>query len=88
MAVFDMYVKAKQLAYADLETTTSLKVSLPWVTQEFEQTRQLMGDDYWSYGIAANIKELEHVMRYTHEQGLVKRRMDFEEMFHTSTLNT
>jgi len=30
-----------------------------------------MGDDYWRYGIEANRKELESVMRYTHEQGLV-----------------
>ena len=34
-AVFEMYSKAKQKAYADMETTTSLKVTLPWVTQEF-----------------------------------------------------
>jgi len=25
-------------------------------------------------------------MRYTHEQGLVKRRLKFEELFHPSTL--
>jgi len=25
-------------------------------------------------------------MRYTYEQGLVKRRLDFEELFHPSTL--
>ena len=25
-------------------------------------------------------------MRYTHEQGLVKRRLKFEELFHLSTL--
>lgn len=87
-AVFDMYVRAKEIAYADLETTTSLKVSLPWVTQEYESTRQLMGDDYWRYGIEKNRKELEHVMRYTHEQGLVKRRINFEEMFHPSILST
>ena len=80
--------KAKQLAYADLETTTSLKVSLPWVTQEFESTRELMGADYWRYGIASNEKELDLVMRYTHEQGLVKERMDFRGMFHPSTLAT
>ena len=86
-AVYDMYVKAKELAYRDLETTTSLKVSLPWVTQEFEETRKLMGDDYWPYGIKANEKELSLVMRYTHEQGLVKRHMDFLEMFHPSTLD-
>jgi 4,5-dihydroxyphthalate decarboxylase len=46
-----------------------------------------MGDDYWPYGIKANEKELESVMRYVHEQGLVKRRVDFRELFHPSTLN-
>ncbi|WP_188109730.1 ABC transporter substrate-binding protein [Pseudohalioglobus sediminis] len=88
MAVYEMYSSAKQIAYSDLETTTSLKVSLPWVTQEFEQTRELMGRDYWRYGIEANRKELERVMRYTHEQGLVKRREDFLNLFHRSTHNT
>jgi 4,5-dihydroxyphthalate decarboxylase len=85
-AVFEMYSKAKQKAYANLETTTSLKVSLPWVTQEFEETRSLMGKNFWPYGIEANRKELELVMRYTHEQGLVKHRLEFEELFHPSTL--
>ncbi len=85
-AVFEMYSKAKQKAYADLETTTSLKVTLPWVKQEFEDTRKLMGDDYWPYGIERNRKELELVMRYVYEQGLVKRLLKFEELFHPSTL--
>ena len=88
MSVVRMYQKAKQLAYADLETTTSLKVSLPWVTQEFEETQAVMGDDFWRYGIKANEKELEHVMRYTHEQGLVKRLADYQDLFHPSTLGT
>lgn len=86
-AVFEMYSKSKQLAYANLETTTSLKVTLPWVTQEFEETRKLMGENFWRYGIEANRKELELVMRYTHEQGLTKRLVDYEELFHPSVLN-
>jgi 4,5-dihydroxyphthalate decarboxylase len=85
-AVFEMFSKAKQIAYDNMETTTSLKVTLPWVTQEFEDSRKLMGKNYWPYGIEANRKELELVMRYTHEQGLVKRRLKFEELFHPSTL--
>jgi 4,5-dihydroxyphthalate decarboxylase len=85
-AVFEMYSKAKQKAYADLETTTSLKVTLPWVTQEFRNTRKLMGRNFWKYGIEANHKELELIMRYVYEQGLVKRRLKFEELFHSSTL--
>jgi 4,5-dihydroxyphthalate decarboxylase len=84
-AVFKMYSEAKQAAYANLATTTVLRTSLPWVTDEYEETRKLMGDDYWRYGIEANKKELELVMRYTHEQGLVKSRGEFEEMFHPST---
>ncbi len=85
-AVFAMYSKAKQKAYADLEGTTSLKVTLPWATQEFEDTRTLMGKNFWPYGIEANRRELELVMRYPYEQGLVKRRLKFEELFHPSTL--
>lgn len=80
------YSRAKRAAYADLETTTALKVSLPWATQEFEETRSLMGRNYWPYGIKANRKELDLVMRYTHEQGLAKRRISIEEVFHPSTL--
>ncbi|MDF7822945.1 ABC transporter substrate-binding protein [Pontiellaceae bacterium B12227] len=85
-AVFEMYSQAKKMAYADMETTTSLKVTLPWVTQEFEETRKIMGKNFWPYGIEPNRKELELVMRYTYEQGLVKRLAEFEEMFDPSTL--
>ena len=41
---------------------------------------------HWRYGIKANRKDLSAVMRYTHEQGLVKSRGEFEEMFHPGTL--
>jgi 4,5-dihydroxyphthalate decarboxylase len=86
-AVFEMYSKAKNIAYDNLETTTSLKVTLPWVTQEFEETRRLMGDNFWPYGIEANRKELELVMRYVQEQGLTKKRVNIEDLFHSSTLD-
>jgi 4,5-dihydroxyphthalate decarboxylase len=86
-AAFEMYSQAKQVAYANMETTTSLKVTLPWLTQEFEQTRKVMGKNFWPYGIEANRKELELVMRYCYEQGLVKKKMDFEQMFDSSTLS-
>ncbi len=85
--VFRMYSEAKQIAYANLATTTVLRTSLPWVTEEYDDTRQLMGDDYWRYGIEANRKELELVMRYTYEQGLVKTLGHFQDMFHPSTLD-
>jgi len=86
-AVFNMYSEAKQVAYDNLATTTVLKTTLPWAMDEYEETIKLMGDDYWRYGIEANRKELEAVMRYTFEQGLVKEHGNFEEMFYPDTLN-
>ena len=85
-AVFQMYSEAKQMAYDNLAETGVLKTSLPWAMDEYEETTKLMGNDYWRYGIEANRKELEAVMRYSYEQGLVKEHGGFEEMFHPSTL--
>ncbi len=45
-----------------------------------------MGDNFWLYGVKASLKELDLVMRYTHEQGLAKRRLEVDEIFHPSTL--
>jgi 4,5-dihydroxyphthalate decarboxylase len=87
-AALKMYSEAKQVAYDNLATTTVLKTTLPWAMDEYEATVKLMGDDYWSYGIEANRKELELVMRYTYEQGLVKQQIGFEELFHPSTFET
>ena len=85
-AVFEMYSRAKQIAYDTLNNTGALMITLPWGAQELEDTRRLMGENFWQYGIDANRKELELVMRYTHEQGLVKQRLEFEELFHSSTM--
>jgi 4,5-dihydroxyphthalate decarboxylase len=85
-AAFKMYAEAKQIAYDNLATTTVLRTTLPWAMDEYEETVKLMGKDYWRYGIDGNSKELESIMRYTHEQGLVKSRGNFLEMFHPSTL--
>jgi 4,5-dihydroxyphthalate decarboxylase len=65
-----------------------LRTTLPWVTEEYDETRQIIGDDYWRYGIEANRKELESVMRYIYEQCLVKRHVEFELLFHPSTLES
>jgi len=63
-----------------------LSVTLPWTSDEFESTRELMGNNYWKYGTEANRKELEAIMRYVFEQGLVKRQITFEELFDPTTL--
>jgi len=85
-AIFKMYSQAKDITYKNLETTTVLRTTLPWAKDEYESTVEIMGDNYWEYGIEANRKELEAIMRYVYDQGLVKEQITFEEMFASSTL--
>ena len=85
-AVFNAYSRAKQLTYDYLSTSAWYKTSLPWVSQELEDTRSLMGKNYWPYGIEANRKALEALFRYSYEQGLASRELTIEELFHPSTL--
>ncbi|MDG1893888.1 MAG: hypothetical protein P8J37_03165 [Fuerstiella sp.] len=85
-AVFDAYSQAKQLAYDAIKTSAFYMTSLPWIAQEAESTRELMGDNYWPYGIEANHKTLEAILQYAHEHGLAKRKLTIEELFHPATL--
>ena len=41
-----------------LSQSALYKTSLPWVTQEMEATRALMGKNYWPYGIEPNREAL------------------------------
>ncbi len=86
-AVFNAYSKAKQMNQKMLQNLGWAMVSLPWIGQELEETRELMGDNYWPYGIGPNRKTLETLFRYSHEQGLASRQLTIEELFHPSTLD-
>jgi 4,5-dihydroxyphthalate decarboxylase len=85
--IYKAFVQAKRLADAEFAETTALKIGLPWVNAEFDATRELMGDEFWSYGIdAANRKTLSAMARYSYEQGLAVRLVAVEEMFAPSTM--
>jgi 4,5-dihydroxyphthalate decarboxylase len=61
-------------------------ISLPWVAQEIEETRALMGENFWPYGIVPNRKALETLFMYSYEQGLASRKLTIEELFHPSSI--
>lgn len=84
-AVFGAYSEAKQLAYGELRKSAWYLSSLPWVSQEAEATRRLMGDNFYPYGISSSRKSLDALLQYAHEQGLARRRLSVEELFHPST---
>ena len=80
-AVFDAYSRAKQVSYDQMAKVAWIYDMLPWYGQEFDETRALMGDNYYSYGIGPNRKTLEALFRYSHQQGLASRELKIEELF-------
>ena len=85
-AVFNAYAKAKARSFRKMFQTGWIFDSLPWYGQELEETRALMGDNFYSYGIESNRKALETLFRYSHHQGLASRELSVEELFHPASL--
>jgi 4,5-dihydroxyphthalate decarboxylase len=81
------YQKAKDICYRHLETIGHLFTTLPWPVEEFRRARALMGEDFWSYGVDANQRELAAVSRYAVEQGIIDRQLSAEDLFAPSTLS-
>ena len=78
---------AKKQALAQLADTSAAKVTLPFVEEQLVAARELLGEDFWSYGFtAANRKVLDTFLGYHHAQGLSGRRVSPEELFHPGAL--
>jgi len=84
--LYKAFAAAKALAVADLERLVTLSVTLPWVGAELAATRELMGEDFWPYGVEPNRREMETLIRYGVEQGLTPETVAVDALFAPSTL--
>jgi len=81
------FMKAKALCYEELGEVGHLFTTMPWPVYEFQRVRELMGADYWRYGVHDNAKEIEAMTRYSFEQGLAARKLTAEDIFAPSTFD-
>src|SRR6266511_603285 len=74
------FEEAKQTAYRRIANPRV--VPLAWVRTMQEEQEELLGRDPWAYGLtAANRKNLETVLRYTFEQGMISRMVPLDALF-------
>lgn len=85
VAVFKAFEQAKNLALERLADPSAPKTSLPFLEEQVQAARALMGPDYWAYGVQANRRTLETFVRHHHAQGLSSRALPIEQLFHPST---
>jgi len=83
-AVYRGFCEAKDAMASQLVngmTFNNMTVMIPWLSHLIARDRELLGDDWWPYGIARNRPSLEAYLRYHFEQGLSKRRLTVEDVF-------
>lgn len=87
-ALLKAFGQSKKMALEHLSDTSATKVTLPFVEEQLAGARELLGPDFWSYGVPPNRTVLDTFLDYHHRQGLSSRRIRVEELFHPSTLES
>lgn len=84
-ALFKAFEESKAQALELLADTSATKVTLPFVEEQLKAARELLGEDFWSYGVAKNRRTIEAFLHHHHAQGLSARKVELAELFHPST---
>ena len=84
-ALMKAFSEAKDHAQRALNDTSATKVTMPFVEDNLRFARQLMGDDFWSYGVAENVDVIEAFCEMHFNQGLSSRKLAVDELFHPAT---
>ena len=90
-AIYRAFSEAKEIAerkYRDDAVKQHMSLVTPWFSKLFQDNRQLLGEDWWPYGVRQNRKAVDTYLRYHHEQGLSKRLLTSDEIFVAEFLDT
>jgi 4,5-dihydroxyphthalate decarboxylase len=82
MNLFVAFEEAKRRSLERLSDATAPHAPLPWIASHTERMRATFGDDLWPYGVEKNRKTLDAFLQFTYEQGVCRRRLAPEELFH------
>jgi hypothetical protein len=74
------FEEAKNIAYRRIANPRMVPIA--WVRTALEEQEEVLGPDPWAYGLTpANRKNLETVLRYTHQQGMIKKMPSLDALF-------
>ncbi len=83
-SLMQAFEESKKLAYKRMENPRI--VPLAWFRSFVEEQEEIFGSDPWVYGLGeANRKNVETLMQYSYEQGLIGRKMALEQLFIDTT---
>src|SRR5262249_29981002 len=75
------FEEAKRRSLARAVEATVPHFPYPWAPAHGREARELLGDDFWPYGLEPNRTTLEAFLDFALEQGVCRRRVSCEELF-------
>ena len=73
--------KAAEEEYKHGVIFNNMGTMFPWFSKLITDDRAVLGEDWWPYGIEANRKAIDAVLRYHFEQGITNRLFKIEDIF-------
>ena len=74
------FEEAKALAYKRMDNPRMVPIA--WQREAWEEQQEILGPDPWEYGLGeSNRHNLETAIGYSHECGLIERKLEIEELF-------
>lgn len=80
-ALLAAFEAGRRHAVSQLHQSNVDTAMLPWLGAHVRETEEVMGKDYWPYGVEANRNDIETLCRYSHEQGIITQRMGVDDLF-------
>ena len=84
-SLMQAFEKSKMISYKRMENPRI--IPLAWFRSFIVEQEEIFAGDPWIYGLGeANRKNIETLMQYSLEQGMIRRKMTMEELFIDTTL--
>jgi len=80
-SLYRAFVGARDVTIESLYDTDALVSTLPWLIDHVEESRRILGQAFWPYGLEANRPTLAALCRYVYQQGLAPRLVTPDELF-------
>lgn len=87
VSLYEAFELAKNNCLERLRVEEPVPISLPWSSDLAKTTVEMMGTDFWPYGVEKNGKVITALCDYTWEQGLVPVRAEVDDLFAPSVAN-
>ena len=79
------FEQAKRSSLHRLRDINASRFPVPWLRDHLRDVEELFGTDPFPYGMDANRRTVDAFLQFAHEQGVVGRRMEVEELFAEQT---